>query len=700
MNTLNRHSDMPILTTKFYIPLSLPDLVSRPHLIQRLNATLLRRPRMTLVAAPAGFGKTTLIATWLRILMKTPEAWPVGTAGLKCAWLSLEGDDNNPTRFFTYFVATIENTLGSVGDDIHSLLKSPSQRKAMLTILINNLATISWELVIILDDYHLIADTTIHEALSFFIDHLPPQVHLVIISRMDPPLSLARLRTRGQLTELRAADLRFTPEETAAFFQDVMGLVLSMEDIAALEARTEGWIAGLQLAALSLRGRLSDNITNFITDFSGSNRHIIDYLADEVLHQLDPDVYSFLCQTAILDYLTASLCDVLTGRDDSQELLRYLEQANLFVVPLDQQRKWYRYHHLFADFLRNNLRQDMPEQVIGLHHRAAHWYEQQGMLGLAVNHILATEDFEAATLLIEKAAQTTLARGEFHTLLSWLRRLPESIVQENAQLSILFAEALVIAGELDSVEFYLHNAEQQLNTAAPENYQELLSELLVIRAYLQIYRGNFYTAIDFAQQALDYLPEDNAFIRSILLWVLGFTRYFDQDFDTALKVFAEAIELGKLAGSSLIVLLSMYVSSLLLRIEGRLELAKEILLQGVHFAQADVQSVIGEMSRHPSPGLGGVYQMLGIIAHEQNDLVIAEAYMSRCIEIVEQWGNAEIIVDSYIALAFLRQSQGDFEAAGASMRKAELLVTEGRVSELTVLQVNASHARLGLSSGN
>jgi LuxR family maltose regulon positive regulatory protein len=336
--------DTPLLKTKLYIPPVRPVLVPRPRLIERLNAGLQRK--LTLISAPAGFGKTALAAQWISDLQS-----PV------VAWLSLDEDDNDPARFFTYLIAALETVQADVGVDALALLQSPQPPplQAVLTMLINSLTTIPADFVLVLDDYHVVEQQPIHDALTFLLDHLPPQMHLVIASRADPPLPLARLRTRSQLTELRAADLRFTPDEAAAFLNQAMGLSLSPEDVAALEARTEGWIAGLQLAALSMQGR--DDIPGFIAAFTGSQHYILDYLVEEVLQRQPESIQAFLLQTSILERMTGPLCDALTDTGDGQTMLDRLEHANLFIAPLDDERHWYRYHRLFADFLRARLRQ-------------------------------------------------------------------------------------------------------------------------------------------------------------------------------------------------------------------------------------------------------------------------------------------------------------------------------------------------------
>ena len=357
---------LPILATKLYIPPPRPKVVLRPRLIERLNEGLTSGRKLTLISAPAGFGKTTLVSEW------------VAGCERPVAWLSLDEGDNDPARFLTYLVAALQTIAPNIGEGVLAVLQSPQPppTESILTTLLNEITAIPDHFILVLDDYHVIDSKPVDHALTFLLEHLPPQMHLVITTREDPPLPLARLRARGQLTELRAADLRFTPAEAADFLNQVMGLNLSAEDIAALETRTEGWIAGLQLAALSMQGR--SDTASFIQAFTGSHRFVLDYLVEEVLQHQPEHVRSFLLQTAILDRFCAPLCNAVTEREDGKEMLETLERSNLFVIPLDDQRQWYRYHHLFADVLQAHLMEAQPEQVSSLHQRASAWYEQNG----------------------------------------------------------------------------------------------------------------------------------------------------------------------------------------------------------------------------------------------------------------------------------------------------------------------------------
>src|SRR5437868_1502657 len=382
----------PVLVTKLFIPRPRPNVVPRPRLIERLNGSL--HGSLSLISAPAGFGKSTVVSEW------------VAGCGRPTAWLSLDDRDNDPARFLLHLVAALQTVAPEIGEGAVSALQSsrPPPSDVVLTVLLNEIASLPNRFVLVLDDYHVIDTEPVDVALTFVIEHLPPPMHLVIAARQDPQLPLARLRARAQMTELRAADLRFTASEAAEFLNQVMGLALSADDVAALEDRTEGWIAGLQLAALSMQGH--QDAPGFIQAFAGDHRYIVDYLVDEVLQRQPEDVRGFLLQTSILDRLHGPLCNAVTGQEGGTAQLEALERGNFFVVPLDEQRHWYRYHHLFADVLSAHLLAEQPEQVPMLHRRASEWYEQNGSTADAIRHALAAKDFGRAADLVELATMT------------------------------------------------------------------------------------------------------------------------------------------------------------------------------------------------------------------------------------------------------------------------------------------------------
>src|SRR5438270_13644843 len=505
----------PILATKLYLPRLRPNVVSRPRLLERLNEGLHRN--LTLIAAPAGFGKTTLVSEWVEGIER-PRA--------RTAWLSLDEGDNDPARFLAYLVAALQTIAANIGEGVLGLLQSsqPPPPEAILTALLNDITTIKDPFVLVLDDYHVLDAKAVDHALTYLVEHLPPQMHLVIATREDPDLPLARLRARGHLTELRATDLRFTASEAAGFLTQVMGLSLSAADIAALEDRTEGWIAGLQLAALSMQGH--QDVPGFIRAFAGDHRYIVDYLVEEVLQRQPEPVRSFLLQTAILDRLSGPLCDAVTGQEEGNARLEALERGNFFVVPLDDQRHWYRYHHLFAEVLSALLRAEQPEQVSTLHRRASAWYEQHGSAADAIRHALAAFDFGRAADLVELAVPAMARSRQEATVLGWLKALPDELVRARPVLSVHYAGTLLLSGELAGVEVRLRDAEQWLDTTTDrgelalassaemvvvdeEEFRGLPGMMAIYRAAIALVLGDVADTMKYARRALDLVPEDD-----------------------------------------------------------------------------------------------------------------------------------------------------------------------------------------------
>ena len=519
-----------ILATKLYIPPPRPGIVPRPRLVERLNEGLAAGRKLTLISASAGFGKTTLVSEWI--------------AGCKrpVAWLSLDEGDNDPTSFLTYLVAALQTIAANIGKGVQS--PQPPSTESLLTALLNEITTIADSFILVLDDYHLIDSKPVDEALAFLLEHLPPQMHLVIATREDPHLPLARLRARGQLTELRAADLRFTPAEAAEFLNRMMGLELRDADIAALEARTEGWIAGLQLAALSMQGR--SDTAGFIQAFTGSHRFVLDYLAGEVLERQPEHVRSFLLQTSILDRLCGPLCDSVTGQESGRAMLEILERGNLFVVPLDDQRQWYRYHHLFADVLQAHLIEAQSEQVSSLHQRASVWYEHNGYPPDAIRHALAAEDFERAAGLIELAWSAMDINYQSSTWLRWVTALPDVLIRARPVLSVGYAWALLDGGQLEASETRLHDAERWLDAPTDkmvvvdkEQFRSLPASIATARAYRSLALGNVPGTVKYAQQALELTPEDDQVRHIQAIALLGLAQYTSGDLEAAERSLAD-----------------------------------------------------------------------------------------------------------------------------------------------------------------
>src|SRR6266516_3740614 len=485
----------PLLSTKLHAPRPRTHLVLRAHLVRQLQQGMARS--LTLVSAPAGFGKSTLLAQWLM------------ESSIPVAWLSLEADDNDPTRFLSYLITALQTRDAQLGMTALALLRTPQPPppEVVLAVLTNDLVERGGgNVVFVLDDYHVITAESIQRGMTFLLEHLPPQLHLILATRADPPLPLARLRAQGQLSEVRAADLRFGAAEVSAFLQIVMGLELEASAIATLESRTEGWIAGLQLAALSLQGRA--DISEFLAAFTGSHRYVLDYLSDEVLARQPTPVQQFLLHTCILERLSGPLCNVVTGQAGGQDMLEALERANLFVVALDEERRWYRYHHLFAEMLRRHLRQREPTLPPVLHRRASAWYEQHDLPAEAVQHALAAPDVELAARLIEPIALPVTLHGQIYTVLGWMEALPEALIRTRPLLCVYHASLLTFTNQLEEAEARLQDAERGTQMGMPaEQARTIQGWVLATRGDIALFSGDLPHAISLAHQACELLPE-------------------------------------------------------------------------------------------------------------------------------------------------------------------------------------------------
>ncbi len=521
----------PVLSTKLYTPKPRSDLVIRNHLLDLLHQAIFKK--LILVSAPAGFGKTTLLSAW------TQE-----TEMSNC-WVSLDIEDSDPVHFLIYLISALQNIASEVGQASLTLLHSnqPTAINTIIVMLINELSKIQGDFALILDDYHAINSQEIHEAIGFLIDNLPQHMHLIISSRSDPPLQLSRLRVRDQLTEIRQSDLRFSREEAAEFLSQCVGLELSNEQVNALEIRTEGWIAGLQLAGLSLKDK--KDTAAFIKDFSGSHRFVIDYLFDEVVSNLPNDLSLFLQHTSVLDRFTASLCDDVTGRSDSAMILKGFEEANLFLIPLDDHREWYRYHHLFSDFLRYQL-DDESGKI--LHQKAARWFGAKGLYSEAVKHALESEDLETAAQTIVTAAPEVFNQGAINSLMGWLNSLPESYILRNSELAIYKGFTFIMSGAMEGAIPYVTAAEQNLPENPPSG---VFGRLLSLKAQIALCNSEMDETIHLSREALEYLDEQDLSIRNLTLNILGQVLELKGDVVSASKIYAKAFETGWQTGDVL-----------------------------------------------------------------------------------------------------------------------------------------------------
>jgi LuxR family maltose regulon positive regulatory protein len=686
----------PILATKLYLPPSRPKVVLRPRLVERLNEGL--HGILTLLSAPAGFGKTTLVSEW------------VASCQRPTAWLSLDEGDNDPTRFLAYFVAALQTIAPDLGKGVLGALYSPqpprepSGREAMLTVLINEIATIPDNFVLVLDDYHVLDAKPVNDALIFLLEHLPPQMHLVITTREDPQLPMARYRARGQLTELRAADLRFTPDEAAKFLNEIMGLDLSADEVASLEARTEGWIAGLQLAALSMQGR--QDVAGFIKAFAGEHRYIVDYLIAEVLQRQPKRVRNFLLQTSILRRLSGPLCNAVTGQEEGNAILEDLERGNLFVVPLDDTRHWYRYHHLFADVLRAHLMQEQPDRVPTLHRRASEWYEQNDLPSDAIHHALAAADFERAADLVERVWSAMDRSRQSAIWLSWVKALPDELVRARPVLSVGYAWALLDGGKLETAAARLRDAERWLD--APSDTSERpevpVSKMVVVdeaefralpatiasaRAYHALATGDVPSTVTYARRALDLLPEGDYLRRGIPASILALAYWASGDLEAAHRSFADAMASFQMAGNVLFAITGTHVLADIRMAQGRLQEAFNTYQRSLQLATELDEPVLW--------GTADLYTRLSELYCEWGDLEAATHHLLRSKELGEQALLPRWRYRWCIAQARIKEAHGDLDGALDLLDEAERLYVRGPVPD--VRPIAALKARVWVAQG-
>jgi LuxR family transcriptional regulator, maltose regulon positive regulatory protein len=729
-----------ILVMKLYLPRPRPDRVARPRLLSRLDAVL--HVPLTLVSAPAGFGKSTLLADWLRQelrienaeLRTSPSAsdsqFSIFNSQFKVAWLALDAGDNDPITFLRYLIAAFQTIAPSVGGTALAMLQGPPPAaETLIRVLLNDLAALPHESVLVLDDYQLITTPAIHAALTVLLEHLPPMLHLILATRADPPLPLARLRARGQLVELRAADLRFTPDEAVAFLTEVMGLPLTLADVLALEARTEGWIAGLQLAALAMRDR--DDLAGFISAFTGSHRFVVEYLATEVFERQPAHLQEFLLQTAILDRMCGPLCDAILGIENeklkiektsvesqpsqfsifnsqfsnsySQLILDQLERANLFLVPLDDERRWYRYHHLFGEVLRGRLLAGATPAEIGrLHQRASAWFARQGSIEEAIQHALAAGQPAQAAHLVEQHAEAMILGSQITTLHRWLGLLPQELVYSRCRLAIASAGVQMTVGNMAAVEPLIQAAERAQSASGSAGRQEpapssaeatdtgWLDDVAAVagtlRSIVARAQNDLPRAIALARASLVQLPRQFLFLRSSAAWNLGMAYWSNGELagagDAFAEVWADSQSPDHMHGRI------VAASSLgqIWIIQGRLREAEQLYRRSLQESMA---------AGVPVPSVGMIHVGLGDVLREWNDLDAATQLVTKGIELGKQFGNGDLLASGYITLARVKQAQGEQAAAAMAFAQAQQL-TPGDVFSPAA----AHHARLWLAHGD
>ncbi len=682
-----------LLATKLHRPRPTSNLVVRPRLTRRLDGGLKSGHRLFLIVAPAGYGKTTLVTDWLDRI------------DIPSAWLSLDEADNDPHRFFTYVVAALQKTLGlTLSQPLpEAFPMTPQPPESFVLPLINDLAAVGRPILLALDDYHVITSGPVQEAMVFLLRRAPPNLHLVVLTRADPPFPLPRLRVRERMTEIRDRDLRFTPEEMTAFLNAVHRLNLPAEQITALESRTEGWAAGVQLAALSLQGCSAEHAAQFISAFSGSHHYIVDYLFEEVLSRQPEKVREFLLQTSILERMNARLCDtILRGgaigsakanegdmASPSQEILEYLERSNLFLVPLDDERCWYRYHHLFVDVLRGmSVSSSRPDQIAGLHSRASDWYRQNGFVADAVYHALQAGDHERAAETVEEHAWAMVQRAELAILRDWIEALPGDSLSARPWLRIYYAWALFFS-ESEAAEAQLKAVEQQSQagdgTALPA---EMQGHVAAVQAWIAYMRGDRDRAAVFSRQALEFCPQMDPSVRSGLTAILADGRLAQDDLPGAARAYAEARELAHSSGNVMLEVISHAALGVLAVCMGRLREAEAIYQEALQTA-----------TRSKSPVAGQAYTNLARVYREWNDLVSVRLYAEKLIESGTTWGVAGAAACGHLYLAIVLQAQGDIPGANLAIAEASRVMRHHSLELASMPWLGATRARLWLAQG-
>jgi LuxR family maltose regulon positive regulatory protein len=666
--------DVALLTTKLYIPLPRPNLVPRPRLIQRLDQALRQGHRLTLVSAPPGFGKTTLVSEWV---CKSPR---------EVAWISLDEGDDDPTRFLNYLIAALQQVDGRIGRTVQPLLGSPGFAQAsstplqgLVTSLINDVTAADTPLILVLDDYQLISSPAVHQIIRLLLDRQPPRMHTVLSTRQDPPLALHQWRARGQLTEIRERDLRFTAEEAAEFLNQTMSLDLPAGAVAALEARTEGWIAGLQLAALALQEN-PDDTQAFIAAFTGDDRYVADYLVAEVLQRQPPEVRQFLRQTAILDRLTAPLCDAVRfdpGRTEagqnSQAILEQLARSNLFLLPLDHRHEWYRYHRLFAQVLRATLD---PEEEMHLHQRAARWHEANGLISQAIHHALAhataSNEWDDVQRLIRLAAEETLYSGNVLTVAGWLDALPDERVRADGELATYQGWVQALVGDMDLAQEYARTAEALLRHQEPGAEW---GKLLALRSFIAVFALQEYAeAIDMAAGALQVLDQDQAHWRVIALWAMAESQERTANITEAIATLREARRTGRLLGNQVFAATVELFLAIDLHLYGQRR-------QAIAVCEEAIAHYVDDLGR-PSPVTSLLFSRLGTLHYEANQLQQARRFLDQGLALGEQLALEGPLMFCYGFAAPTLHALGETGAALEALQKAHQFASRTTLSDV------------------
>lgn len=662
--------NLPLLQTKLYIPQSQANLVSRPGLLARLDQGL--DGKLTLVSAPAGFGKSTLLVEW------------VHKAKIPFGWVTLDVNDNDLGRFLAYFVAGLDTINIPVDQQLLTLLRSPEEAniEAVFIPIINQISNAGKHYGFVFDDYHLIQSNPVHNAVTFLLDYLPPNLHLVISSRADPPLNLAKMRVNREMNEIRVSNLRFSLDDAKQLLNRILGFNLSNDDLEDLIIRTDGWIAGLQMVSVALEGKQFP--TQYIREFSGNQEYIADYLSIEVLNQQSDSVQDFLLKTSILDRLCAPLCEAVTGQQESKQILKYLKDKNLFLMNLDDQGRWYRYHRLFADLNHQRLLETQAEWVPSYYQKASEWFEANGYTPEAIDYAFRGDDTERAANLIEIEAEITLIRSEIATFIRWVETLPEEVICKKETLCIYYAWALCVSyGDYQKAALYL-------NQVAISN-EGIKGRVNAVKAMLSVYQREIDDAIQLAQEALDQLSEDDHFFRHIAAWSLSAYLFISGDKEGGAKMLEEVVRVS-LAGNNLLVgIIAMCRLGSYHFQQGNLDRAKALFEQAIE--------VKPENQIQPIPAACEAMLGLGKVYWERYELETASKYLKESLQLSKRWRLVSNI-DNYITLALINQSQGNIDQANQYMKMAKTLATQNATTETNDRYVGSQEAVINLRQGN
>ncbi len=661
----------PLLATKLYIPRNHSYTISRSRLLRCLDTNLLSENGfargVTLVSAPAGYGKTTLVIDWLRHCQ------------FPTAWLSLDGGDNDPARFLAYLIIAIRRVQDNFGENIELMLKAagPPPPDIILTALINEITAIPDAFVLVLDDYHTIHDASTHQLVAFLLEHKPPQMHVILITREDPLLPLARLRAQGQLTDIRQDDLRFSAQECQGFLQNALGIKFSQTEIEALERRTEGWITGLQLAAISLAKETDHQ--KFIRDFTGSSRYILDYLMEEVFNHQSPELQDFLLKTSILDRFSGPLCDAVVGKNGSQDMLEEGEHANLFISSLDHSREWYRYHRLFAELLRYRLRARVDIDENDLHDKASQWFEENNFVAEAIQHAITAQNWLCVARILSETHTEMLKRGEAVTLLRWFGALPEDVLRSDPQLCFDYAWPLLLTGHYDEATELLAHVE-----GIAREIPTFLGEIMTAQAYLARAQGDHARIVERSERARALLPQESVHSRCLVAINLGLAYWHLGDMEATEEVLGEAIETSRATSNYYALTTAIILQGRVLAVRGQLRAAAE------KFQQADNDG--GKLPINALTNLD-----LCALHYEWNQLEEAEPYLKKAFELSQRGQNEEFEVACWMMQSCLQLAQGNPDAAKKALTKAQALVVKGTIPPGTAARFEVAKLRLALA---